>query len=158
MEIIELEIGCYQLEAIDLLEAHIMLFTSKLSAGVHQLKASQAMPPKGKPPPQRGKGGKKPPPPKSSGGPPKGKAPPGRKKGQAPKPPESSKPKPKPQAAKAKKPLMKSKPKGGESNPVAPSTTGAVAQAMHAAGASGKTKKKLIKKGKSKRSAGGSGN
>ena len=58
MEIIELEIGCYQLEAIDLLEAHIMLFTSKLSAGVHQLKASQAMPPKGKPPPQRGKGGK----------------------------------------------------------------------------------------------------
>ena len=154
MEIVELEIGCYQLEAIDLLEAHIMLFTSKLSAGVHQLKANQAKPPKGKPPPQRGKGGKKPPPPKSSGGPSKGKAPPARKKGQAPKPPGPSKPKPKPQAAKAKKPLAKSKPKGGGGNPVAPGARGGGATAIHAAGASsGKKKKKLIKKGKSKRSA-----
>jgi hypothetical protein len=149
MEIIELEIGCYQLEAIDLLEAHIMLFTSKLSAGVHQLNSSQAKPPKGKPPPQRGKGGKP--------APPKSKAPQARKKGPAPKPPGSSKPKPKP--AKAKKPLIKqgkSKPPAG-ANPPAPDTSGAVGQAMHAAGNSGK-KKKLIKKGKSKKPTGGTGN
>ena len=55
IEIVELEVSCYQVEAIDILEAHIMLFTSKLSAGVNQITSRQRAPKKGKPAPPKGK-------------------------------------------------------------------------------------------------------